>query len=143
MVNTWIEVCIENWPDYSNLDFIAFVKSAARLFDQFPIILISVTDIPLAKIAFSCFITYSIGGLSNWFLLGGALVQAIRKSFFNPVTSMLETKYVRYNATMLVTVLAMLVANIHYLFTLASGTNIQKCHQHQNSVLSTHQSSPS
>ena len=39
---------------------------------------------------------------------------------------MLETKYVGDNYKMLVTVLAILVTNIHYLFTLASGTNIQK-----------------
>ena len=54
------------------------------------------------------------------------------------VTSILETKCVDDNYTMLVTVLAMtvLVTNIHSLFILASGTNIQKmsptskfCHQ--------------
>ena len=39
---------------------------------------------------------------------------------------MLETKCVGINFKMLVTVLAILVTNIHYLFTLASGTNIQK-----------------
>ena len=39
---------------------------------------------------------------------------------------MLETKCVGDNYEMLVTVLAILVTNIHYLFTLASGTNIPK-----------------
>ena len=58
-----------------------------------------------------------------------------------PVTSMLVTKCVSDNYTMLVTVLAILVTNIHYLFTLASGINIQKmsltskfCHQHPKIV---------
>ncbi len=40
------------------------------------------------------------------------------------VTSMLVTKCVGDNFKMLVTVLAFLVTNIYYLFTLASGTNI-------------------
>ena len=54
---------------------------------------------------------------------------------------MLETKCVGDNFKMLVTVLAFLVTNIHYLFTLASGTNIQKMsptskfsHQHPQIV---------
>ena len=49
---------------------------------------------------------------------------------------MLVTECVGENYKMLVTVLAVLVTNIYYLFTLASGTNIQKmsptskfCHQ--------------
>ena len=44
---------------------------------------------------------------------------------------MLETKCVGDNFQMLVTVL---VTNILYLLTLASGTNIQRCHQDLNSV---------
>ena len=50
---------------------------------------------------------------------------------------MLETKCIDDNHKMLVTVLAILITNIHYLFTLASGINIPKmsptskfCHQH-------------
>ena len=57
------------------------------------------------------------------------------------LTSMLETKCVGDNIKMLVTVLAILVTNIHYLFILASGTDIQKmsprskfCHQHPKIV---------
>ena len=46
----------------------------------------------------------------------------------------LETKCVGDNFKMLVTVLAILVTNILYLLTLASGTNIQKCHQDLISV---------
>ena len=40
--------------------------------------------------------------------------------------SMFETKCVGDNNKILVTILAILVTNIHYLFTLASGTNFQK-----------------
>ena len=54
---------------------------------------------------------------------------------------MLEMKCVGDNYNMLVTDLAIFVTNIHYLFTLATGTNIQKmlptskfCHQHQKIV---------
>ena len=54
---------------------------------------------------------------------------------------MLETKCVGDNYKMLVTVLAILVTNIHYLFRLASGTNIPKMpptstfsHQHPQIV---------
>ena len=61
------------------------------------------------------------------------------------VTSMLVTdvlkKCVGDNIKVLVTRLAILVTNIHYLFTLASGTNIQRmlptskfCHQHPKIV---------
>ena len=51
---------------------------------------------------------------------------------------MLETKYVGdFNFKIMVMVLAFLVTNIHYLFTLASGTKIQKMsptlsHQHND-----------
>ena len=55
---------------------------------------------------------------------------------------MLETEFVGDNYMMLVAVLVILVANIHYLFTLASGTNIPKmsptskfCHQHPKIVI--------
>ena len=58
------------------------------------------------------------------------------------VTSMLETKCVGDNYKMLVTVLAILITNIHYPFALASGTNIQKIsptskfsHQHPKIVI--------
>ena len=62
------------------------------------------------------------------------------------VTSMLVTdvlkKCVGDNIKVLVTRLAILVINIHYLFTLASGTNIQKissrskfCYQHPRIVI--------
>ena len=49
----------------------------------------------------------------------------------------METKCVDDNYKMLVTVLVILVTNIHYLFTLASGTNIYKSsptlsHQHHD-----------
>merc|ERR1711917_72586 len=55
---------------------------------------------------------------------------------------MLETKCVGDNYKMFVTILAILVTNIHYLFTLASCTNIQKMlptsnfvHQHPKIVI--------
>ena len=65
-----------------------------------------------------------------------------------PVTSMLETKCVGDNSKMLETVFAIFVTNTHYLFTLASDTNIQKmspkskfshqhhCHQITNNIAS-------
>ena len=68
---------------------------------------------------------------------------SIVKSFFH-ISSwlhrcwrrMLETKRVDDNSKVLVTILVILITNIHDFFTLASGTNIQKmsptsrCHQH-------------
>ena len=55
---------------------------------------------------------------------------------------MLETKRVNDNYKMVVTVLAILVTDIHYIFTLASVTNIQKmsptmkfCHQNLQIVI--------
>ena len=47
---------------------------------------------------------------------------------------MLEMKCVADNLQILVTLLAMSVTNILYFLILASGTNIQKCHQDSNSV---------
>ena len=55
---------------------------------------------------------------------------------------MLETKCVGNNFKMLVTVLAILVTNINYLFTLASGNNIQRCRQDPNSVTNIRKLSP-
>ena len=55
---------------------------------------------------------------------------------------MLETKCVGDNFEMLLTVLAIMVTNINYLFTLALGTNIKKIHQHRNSVTNIQKSSP-
>ncbi len=60
---------------------------------------------------------------------------------------MLETKSVSDNFKMLLTVLAFLVNNLHYLFTLASGTNIQKMSptskfSHQHSQIFTNFKSP-
>ena len=54
---------------------------------------------------------------------------------------MLEGKYVGDNYKMLVTALTIMVTNIHYIFTSASGKNIQNmlprskiCHQHPKIV---------
>ena len=55
-------------------------------------------------------------------------------------TSMLETKFFGDNYKMLVTVLAILVTIIYYLFTLASI--FKRCYQHRTSVVNIHKSSP-
>ena len=50
----------------------------------------------------------------------------ILKIAVQEATSMLETKCVGDNNKLLVTVLIILITNIHCLFKLASGSNIQK-----------------
>ena len=75
------------------------------------------------------------------------IIELNKWPLFCPVTSMLETKSVSDNFKMLLTVLAFLVNNLHYLFTLASGTNIQKMSptskfSHQHSQIFTNFKSP-
>ena len=62
----------------------------------------------------------------SWMLLCHVLWQGKNLWLHRCWWRMLTTNCVGDNYKMLVTVLAILVTNIHYLFTLASGTNIQK-----------------